>query len=581
MPDLPTTRKVIHSTRNIFILYIMKTARFILQALQPHNFNRRRIPLLILLLLFLVICGCSYYKVKKTPLNEPAGVQIEKLEPEEKYVILHSGNQIMHLDQVTIDGDKNELRGFLTTLNSEHRAIRPRNNKTYRYNSGEKDPLNEVHFYTSERMNLKMGEEVSIPFTMLDSVSVNKPNVGRSILNVAGVAVGALAVTYIIILATKSSCPFIYVKDGNEFVFQGELYPGAITPNIQRDDYIPLPQFTPTGDDYIIKVTNELKEIQYTDLLQLRVLEHPADVRVLLDQNGKPHSFSHIEAPKKAFSDRFSVELSGLLQQDQKPFMFDSEIETPDGSRSLTMEFSKPAGAKEAKLFLTAKNSFWLDYTFGKFNEKFGSYYNTFQKKQLKTPAEESTQWAVDQNIPLSIYIRTNGDWKLVERITTVGPLAYRDLVVPIDLEGIKEENVVLKLETGFMFWEIDRAGMDFSENIQMKEVVLEPSFAIDEKGINVTELIRKTDKKYLVQPEIGNEVIVSFKYKPENNAEKATAFLKNRGYYTYIRDYRGLPELAELQTFKNSGRFSRFSEEQYKKFVSEDLLDLALTYGN
>lgn len=363
--------------------------------------------------------------------------------------------------------------------------------------------------------------------------------------------------------------------------FRQNCFRGAITPNTQRDDHIPLPKFVPAGEDYIIKVTNELKEIQYTDLLQLLVLEHPEDVKVLLDQNGKAHSFSKIEAPDKAFSDRFSVDLSNVLQEDKRLFLFDSDIATKDGSRSLTMEFTKPAGAKQAKLFLTAKNSFWLDYTFGKFNEQFGSYYNTFQKKQLETPGEESNQWAVDQNIPLSIYIKTKGEWKLVERISTVGPLAFRDLVVPIDLEDLQQEKVVVKLETGFMFWEIDQAGMDFSENIIMKEVVLEPSFAVDEKGENVTDLLRKTDKKYLIQPEIGNEVIVSFKYNPENFTASTTAFLKSRGYYTYIRDYKGIPKLAELQTFRKSGRFSRFSEEQYKKFISEELLDLALTYGN
>lgn len=559
----------------------MKTAKFIFQALLSLHLKRRRLLLLILVVLFLGMGGCSYYKVKKTSLDTSSGLQIEKLKPQERYVILHSGSQIMHLDRVTIDDDKKELKGYLTNLNSEHRSIRPKNKKTYRYKKDEKDPLNEVHFYTSERLDLKMGEEMSIPFSVLDSVSVNNPNTTKSIVNVAGIAIGVLAVAVIIVALTKSSCPFIYVKDGNEFVFQGELYPGAITPNIQRDDYIPLPQFVPTGDDYIIKVTNELLEIQYTDLLQLVVLEHPEEVKVLLDRNGKAHSFSHIEAPEIAFSDNFSVDLSGVLQQDLNSFLFDSEVESTDGARSFTMEFAKPAGAKKAKLFLTAKNSFWLDYTFGKFNEKFGSYYNTFQKKQLDTPGKESTQWAIDQNIPLSIYIRTNGDWKLVDRITTVGPLAFRDLVVPVDLGDIQDEKVVIKLETGYMFWEIDRAGIDFSENIPMKEVCLEPYAAIDEKGKNVTDLLRETDKKYLIQPEVGNEVIVSFKYKPDNHTGRTTVFLKNRGYYTYIRDYKGIPDFAELNTFKESGRFSRFSEEQYKKFVAEEMLDLALTYGN
>ena len=560
---------------------MMKTARYIFRALRLHDLNRRRLQSLILLVVFLGFGGCSYYKVKKTSLNDSSGVQIEKLEPEEKYVILHSGDQMVHLNRVTLDDDKKELKGVLTTINSEHSRDTPENKKTYRYKRSKKDPLNEVHFYTGENLNLTMGEEVSIPFSKLDSVSVNNPNTGRSVINVVGTTVAVFAVAVVVIALTKSSCPFIYVKDGREFVFQGELYPGAITPNIQRDDYIPLSHFFPSGDDYIIKVTNELLEIQYTDLLQLIVLEHPADVKVLLDQKGKAHSFSHIEAPKKAFSDRFSASLPNLLHQDMKSFLFDSEIKTTNGSRSLIIEFQKPAGAKQAKLLLTAKNSYWLDYTFGKFNEQFGSYYNTFQKKQLETPGDEYTQWAVDQNIPLSVYIQTNGEWKLVEQIPTVGPLAYRDLVVSIDLGDTQEENVVLKLETGFMFWEIDRAGIDFSENVQMKEVVLEPSFAVDEKGENVTDLLRKTDQKYLIQPEVGNEVIVSFKYKPDNNTGSATAFLKNRGYYTYIRDYKGIPNFVELQTFKKSGRFSRFSEEQYKKFLGEDMFDLALQYGN
>ena len=559
----------------------MKTARFIFQALLPHNFKKLNLYSFLLLILFLIISGCSYYKVKKTSLSGASGMQIENLKPEERYVILHSGNQTVHLNQVTVDDDKKELKGVLATINSEHSRERPKDKKTYRYRRSQKEPLNEVHFYTRQNLNFIMGEEVNVPFSMIDSVSVNNANTGRSVINVVGATVAVLAVAIIVVALTKSSCPFIYVKDGREFVFQGELYPGAITPNIQRDDYLPLPQISASGDEYIFKVSNELLEIQYTDLLQLIVFEHPENVKVLLDQKGKAYSFSHIEAPKKAFSNRFSVELSNLLQGDGKSFLFDSETKTPDGSRSITMEFEKPAGVKQAKLFLTAKNSFWLDYTFGKFNKKFGLYYNTFQKKQLETPGEESSQWAVDQNIPLSVYIQTNGEWKLIERITTVGPLAFRDIVVPIDLEDPQQEKIVLKLETGFMFWEIDRAGIDFSENIPMKEIVIEPSFAVDEKGGIVTELLRKTDGEYLIQPEAGNEVIVSFKYKANNSEGRTTAFLKNRGYYTYIRDYKGIPDFAELQEFKKSGKFSRFSEEQYKKFIGEDMFDLALTHGN
>ena len=537
---------------------------------------------IMILLLALGFSNCSYYKAKKSDLNDPPSTQeIQKLSPEEKYVIIHSGDQMVHLNNVNLDADNKELSGVLTQINSKHNNVRPKNNKTYRYNRREREPLNEVHFFTSEDLNLRIGEEVVLPFSILDSVSVNNRNTGRSVLNVAATTIAVLGVTIIVVALTKSSCPFIYVKDGEEFVFRGELYPGAITPNIQRDDYIPLGHVKEPGDEYFLKITNELHEIQYTDLLQLIVFEHPEDVQVLLDKDGNPQSFSNIEVPKKAFSDDLSGALPEILEEDMNSYLFDSESESNDGSRTLILEFTKPTGAKHAKLFLTAKNSLWLDYTFGKFNEKFGFYYNTFQKQQLKMPGEESMKWSKEQNIPLSIYQKTAEGWKLVERINTVGPLAYRDLVVPIDLADPVEENVVLKLETGFMFWEIDRAGIDFSENIDLKKIVLEPSFAVDEQGKNVTYLLRKADQEYLIQPEVGNEVVVSFRHKPGLTSNNTTAFLKNRGYYTYIRDYKGIPDFAELQSFKKRGRFSRFSEEQYKKFVAEDMLNLALTYGN
>lgn len=535
----------------------------------------------LVLVIFSGISGCSYYKVKKSDLNNPPSSQeLQKLSPEERYVIIHSGNQRMHLNKVRLDEDRKLLSGELTQLDPQHVNKTPVHKKTYRYKRTEKNPLNEVHFYTSKNLDLRVGEEVAIPFSILDSVSVNNPNTGRSVINVVGTTVGVLAVGIAVIALTKSSCPFIYIKDGEEFVFTGELYPGAITPNLQRDDYIPLPGFKPVGEDYIIRITNELHEVQHTDLAHLIVVNHPEDVKVVLDDEGRPHSLSDIQEPKKAFSEDLTESLTHVQRQNNKVYMFDSESQSTDGSRSMTMEFTRPAGAGQAKLFLTAKNSFWLDYAFGKFNEKFGSYYSTFQKQQLTAPGEESRQWAIDQHIPLSIYLKTKEGWQLVKRINSVGPLAYRDIVVPFNLKYVQGENVVLKFETGFMFWEIDRAGIDFSKNIDLEPIVVEPSYAVDEKGNNVTSLLLKNDGKYLIQPEVGNAVTVTYTYSSKDES-KTTLFLKNRGYYTYIRKYSGMPDVAELRSFKKKGRFSQFSKEQYDRFIQEEMLDLALTYGN
>ncbi len=61
---------------------------------------------------------------------------------------------------------------------------------------------------------------------------------------------------------------------------------------------------------------------------------------------------------------------------------------------------------------------------------------------------------------------KKNGVWKEVENLPSVGPLSYRDLGIQLDLEGIDEEVVEIKLETGYMFWEVDYVGIDYSVDL-------------------------------------------------------------------------------------------------------------------
>ena len=203
--------------------------------------------------------------------------------------------------------------------------------------------------------------------------------------------------------------------------------------------------------------------------------------------------------------------------------------------------YDKPEENNDAKLYLTAKNSVWLDYIYGKFNEQFGTYYKTFQKNQQKIQSDSIRKWSNNQNIPLSVYIKANNEWQLVERINTVGPMAMRDIVVPLKLNQVIGDKLQVKLETGFMFWEVDYVGVDFTKNVELQTEYIDPSEAIDQHGKDVTKLLAEADQNYFVQPEIGDEVVVHFPIKESNNGLNQSFFLKNRGYYNYIRDYKGI----------------------------------------
>ena len=469
------------------------------------------------------------------------------------------------------------MSGIANKIDPIHIPKKPRESKpTHRYTGG-KDVLNEVHFYVNTPSIKNYGEPTVIHFSEIDSISVNDKNTGRTIASVAFGTIGVLAFIAIVVALTKSSCPFIYVKNGEEFVFTGELYPGVLTANQQRDDYILLPNVKKVNKAYSIKITNELKEIQYTDFVQLLEVLHPEGVKVLLDKEGTTHTFSNIQSPINVSIDHLTIDKTPALAKDLNSFMFNSKVNTSSSTESIKLQFHKPKHSEKAKLYLTLKNSLWLDYVFGKFNQQFGTHYNQFQNDQNTYSKEKSTTWINEQNIPLSVYLKTTKGWELVDRINTVGPMAFRDIAVPIDVSSALGEIVEVKLETGFMFWEVDYVGIDFTKNRTLAVNYIKPDEAVDGYNTNVTKLLSAVDQNYLVQPNIGDEVVVNFKLSDTTTQLNRTFFLKNRGYYNYIRNYTGEPNFQQLRLFKEAGAFTDFSKYEYEALIDyEDQFDLA-----
>jgi len=313
-------------------------------------------------------------------------------------------------------------------------------------------------------------------------------------------------------------------------------------------------------------------------LVQLIEVKHDINQSVLTDDKGNIYSISNPIPPENINSNSIDISTSPLLFKDHNSYLFDKPISNSNSLSSVHLKFDKPADVSKGKLVLNLKNSYWLDYVFGKFNEKFGSYYNTFQENQRLISGEKGMQWMINQGIPLSVSIKKSGSWEFVQYLNVVGPLASRDLIVPIDLNNINETSISVKLECGFMFWEIDYAAMDYSLDQPLEISILNPIRAIDENGKDVKNSLLKSDNSYLVQSKIGSTTTVSFKCDStiNENSEGTTLFLKNRGYYEYIRDYKGIPDFVELRTFREKGAFTNFSKQEYYKFLSHpDMLDL------
>lgn len=521
-----------------------------------------------------VTIGCSYYKVRTLPAKEDNFSSAYKYTSEKpkKYVILHFEGGEVHLDKIVLDDVKKEITAVPIGLENSHLLYPLKKGKTSaRFDRGKSKKHYEIHFYADKTIDVTP-DVITIPFSDISKVEVYELNHGRIALSAVGITLASLALVAIIIALTKSSCPYVYIKNGDAFVFTGELYPGAILPSLERTDYLLLPEFNPDNDEYVLKITNELLEVQYTDLAELITIEHPENSAILLDQKGAIQYISNAVTPLDVRSNDAPSDLNPALLKDDNSYLFDNKL--PE-SKSNEMIFSfKNTNSTQKKLVLRAKNSLWFDYLYGKFNEQFGSYYTTFQKQQRKMATDNVLKWRDEQHIPLSVYVKSNGQWKLIEKINPTGPMAFRDLVVPINNIATDSETIEIKLETGFMFWEVDYVALDQTTNPELNISVLKPHAAIDENGKDVTSLLSSEDKKYLVQPNPDNVVTVSYKAPVLKKGMKRTIYLKNRGYYEYIRNYTGNPDFAKLKTFREPGRLSDYSEEEYLRFTTAEKLN-------
>ena len=312
------------------------------------------------------------------------------------------------------------------------------------------------------------------------------------------------------------------------------------------------------GNDYQIKISNEVKEIQHTNLMELWVFDHSSDLKLWVDKNGNYHSVKNLISVGSA-SNLEGTDVTNLLVNKDSLYysssLEDSELPLTDG---VVLSFPKPENAENAKLIIRAKNSFVLDYMVSKFQNQFGDLYGKWNKQQQKAPEEKLRQWLLDQNIPLQLSVERNGNWEAIDYYNIAGPMAFKDDILSIPLNGNESNPIKIKLESGNFFWEIDYAGIDYSTDLELNYHIVKASSAINEKGKDLKNQIISDDNNYYIQPEVGNNAIVSFKI-PKKLNESQSIFLHSKGWYQILRDPSGTPDRDYLETFRQPGRFNQF----------------------
>ena len=413
----------------------------------------------------------------------------------------------------------------------------------------------------------KNGDQVQVPFANIVKVEVYEIDGFKTFFEVAGTLSIAFVVVLLIALLTKgASCPFIYTYDGDNYHFLGEIYSGATALPLERNDYLPISNIDPVDNKYKLRITNEVEEIQKTNLTELVVIDHQPDTRILMDKYGTAHSLSDIKMPSNATDAYGSSILNELAYRDNLRYV--STVKNDKNLRdTISLTFDKPADVQCSKLLIKGKNTIWLDYMYGRFSDLFGKRFDKWKEKSDQKPGEELLKWTFDQGMPLAVYLQTDNGLKLIDYFNLPGPMADKEDILQIDLAEMHMDKINLKLVSGVLFWDIDYVGMDFSTPGLIKKTIIPLNSAVDENGRDVRTLLANDDEKYLLQPLTKNITDLSFVSPETIPGLERSVFLHSKGHYEILRETKGKPDIAYLKTFLEPGAFIQFSKDHFLKY--------------
>ncbi len=366
-----------------------------------------------------------------------------------------------------------------------------------------------------------------------------------------------------------NSCPFIYTYDGENYVFAGEIYSGAIYPPLERHDYLYLPDLVEENGLYKLKIANQLEEEQHTNLLELLVFDHASDTDILVDKYGNPHAIFNLIRPVSALNLAGDDVLPMVEKEDDLIYIGHDPSRDPPLLDGVILVFEKTKTTDKVELVIEAKNSYWLDFVYQNFREMLGSSYKMWVKKQQDGNPEKMTTWSLSQNIPLSVYLLKDDQWEFQDYFHTVGPMAFKKDILELDLDGVGDGPIHIKLETGSYFWEIGYVGLDQTPGSNISSRSIQLLEASNEKGESVKEELLLNDEHYYIQPEIGNEAMLNFSV-PAMSGEERTIILHSKGYYQILQDPKGIARIRDLKEIRKSGNFNSYSNELMQSMLAE-----------
>jgi hypothetical protein len=529
------------------------------------NSNSTRI-ISIFLMISMLISSCRLYHLKSRSVlhNNAEKILSKKDFP---FILLHSGETYWQIKNPRIKDQ--EISGELIQVEEKveyfYRKALKRNN--FQVSSSDTYHSNQLHLYV-DAFEIK-NQQAIVKLNDIKEIKILDKNKGLSTVLNIGITGASLYAGLTVFLLIVCGCPHNYTYDGEKYQYNNTLFTGAIAPNLERDDYKSLPDYHPENSKYKMLIKNEENESQYTNLLEMIVVNHQKNIEIVLDQRGNVYTINKREKAIKA-SDDLGNNLSNKIDQaDDDSYAFD-QIGKDEFSHLYTT-FNLYERNLNAKLIVRSKNSSWGGLVYHSFTELMGKNHAKWVKNNLKRTPNEAQEDVLKAGIPLIIEVKKNEKWLPLEAINLISEVNYNEFAITVPQEYLGDSKVEFRFTSGYKFWELDAVHMDFSSPQQVEIHKLNPSSALGNEDF--TANVANDDKNYMVHKSTGDTALIRFENLP-NTFEARSLFLHSKGYYVSKNQFDGPTNWQALLAIRQKGGFSMFSKELYEAYKNMTFLN-------
>lgn len=355
-------------------------------------------------------------------------------------------------------------------------------------------------------------------------------------------------------------CPFFYSWDGMRYVFDAEPYAGAITRGLERSGDVVLDHLRAQDGTYRVLMTNERPEIDYTNHVSLRVVDHAAGVRVVPGDDGTLYSVS-TSLPLLSARTADGRDL-GLWLSATDARVWEPEPPATDETAlrdEIVLTFPKPPGARQAKLVANVGASAWGAIMLEKFVEIRGRQIPDWYAALDGNPAAVAAtyQWNLQAELwGLRFDVEEPSGWQTRGALLGAGPLVVKDRVVPLDVSRVTGDVLRIRIRPPKGYWALNSFAVDYSSEEPMAITDVPLLSAIDAEGADRRPALQAADGAYDVMPPGGGPVTLTFQVPKASAGATRTVVLHATGYYQYDLPAGGEPDREAIRRFETEPDF-------------------------